>query len=156
MRYAYKPEITPDLEKDWVRKTWDGTRRVLCYEDEDVLQLTHIFQQAELIWKLDWEAQGEKSKADDQPEFTFFVWAILPGADKAFQRQVISAPAPTATETSSLGCQEFCLHYHHERNHQGLGNDLIEEEDAIGRREGEIRCRERLGGLLRYYYREVA
>ena len=51
---------------------------------------------------------------------------------------------------------EFCLHYHHERNHQGLGNELIEEEEEIGRQEGEIHCRERLGGLLRYYYREAA
>ncbi len=37
-----------------------------------------------------------------------------------------------------------------------LGNELIEPEDEAGRHEGEIRCRERLGGLLRYYYREAA
>ncbi len=30
------------------------------------------------------------------------------------------------------------------------------QEKEIGRQEGEIRCRERLGGLLRYYYREAA
>ncbi len=52
--------------------------------------------------------------------------------------------------------KEFCLHYHHERNHQGLGNELIEPEEEIGLHEGEIRCRERLGGLLRFYYREAA
>ncbi len=42
MRYAYKPEISPDPEKDWFRKTWDGNQEVLCYEDADVLQLTHV------------------------------------------------------------------------------------------------------------------
>ena len=47
-------------------------------------------------------------------------------------------------------------HYHGERNHQGLGNQIIEPGDEVGRDEGEIRCRERLGGLLRYYYRDAA
>ncbi len=47
---------------------------------------------------------------------------------------------------------EFVAHYHEERNHQGLGNALITPEDRPlgGRR---VRCRERLGGLLRYYHR---
>jgi putative transposase len=47
--------------------------------------------------------------------------------------------------------KEFVVHYHEERNHQGLGNDLIAPAPhAVGR--GGIRCRDRLGGLLRYYY----
>jgi len=47
---------------------------------------------------------------------------------------------------------EFVAHYHGERNHQGLGNDLIAPEPLPG--DGpHIRCRERLGGLLRYYHR---
>ena len=47
---------------------------------------------------------------------------------------------------------EFVAHYHGERNHQGLGNDLI----APGPRPlggTHVRCRERLGGLLRYHHR---
>lgn len=51
---------------------------------------------------------------------------------------------------------EFVLHYHGERNHQGLDNRLIEPAKEVGHRAGDIHCRERLGGLLRYYYREVA
>jgi hypothetical protein len=42
---------------------------------------------------------------------------------------------------------------HRERNHQGLGNRLIEPGPEVGRRNGRIDCHERLGGLLRYYYR---
>ena len=47
---------------------------------------------------------------------------------------------------------EYVAHYHHERNHQGLGNTLI---DGIvpTRRQGRIRRRSRLGGLLNYYER---
>lgn len=51
---------------------------------------------------------------------------------------------------------EFLTHYHHERNHQGLGNRLIEPGEEVGVTEGSIVCGERLGGLLRYYYREAA
>ena len=47
---------------------------------------------------------------------------------------------------------EFVAHYHGERNHQGLGNASITPPTAAagGTR---VRCRDRLGGLLRYYHR---
>jgi len=47
---------------------------------------------------------------------------------------------------------QFVAHYHEERNHQGLGNELIDSAPPVqgGRR---IRCRQRLGGLLNYYAR---
>jgi transposase InsO family protein len=50
---------------------------------------------------------------------------------------------------------EFVKHYHEERNHQGLGNRLIEPSAEVGRVEGEVACRNRLGGLLRYYDRDA-
>jgi putative transposase len=50
----------------------------------------------------------------------------------------------------------FEAHYHAERNHQGIGNQLLIPGDEVGRTSGEIACRERLGGLLRNYYREAA
>jgi transposase InsO family protein len=46
---------------------------------------------------------------------------------------------------------EFVQHYHLERNHQGLGNVLI--DGAPARSVGAIRRRSRLGGLLNYYER---
>ena len=48
--------------------------------------------------------------------------------------------------------REFLEHYHCERNHQGLDNKLIEPRNTVGRSGGELQCRERLGGMLRYYY----
>ena len=50
----------------------------------------------------------------------------------------------------------FLGHYHQERNHQGLDNRLIEPGEEVGRTAGEVVCRERLGGMLRYYYRKAA
>jgi transposase InsO family protein len=51
---------------------------------------------------------------------------------------------------------QFLSHYHEERNHQGLGNKIIEPSDEVGLATGEVQCRERLGGLLQYYYRDAA
>jgi putative transposase len=47
---------------------------------------------------------------------------------------------------------EFVAHYHGERNHQGLGNALITPAAAAAGGT-QVRCRDRLGGLLRYYHR---
>jgi putative transposase len=50
----------------------------------------------------------------------------------------------------------FLAHYHDERNHQGLGNKTIDQGEEVGQADGAIECRERLGGLLRYYYHRNA
>jgi len=52
--------------------------------------------------------------------------------------------------------RQFLFHYLGERNHQGLDNKLIDPGDEVGSSQGEIRCREHLGGILRYYYRRAA
>jgi hypothetical protein len=52
---------------------------------------------------------------------------------------------------------QYVAHFHHERNHQGKGNVLLFPQvspDAKGA--GPIQCRERLGGLLKYYACEAA
>jgi putative transposase len=49
----------------------------------------------------------------------------------------------------------FMLHYQEERPHQDLGNELVAPTTTvIGT--GPIKCRERLGGMLRFYSREAA
>ena len=51
---------------------------------------------------------------------------------------------------------EYVEHYHAERNHQGKDNVLLFPRSANTRRDGRVQCRERLGGLLRYYHQEAA
>ncbi len=50
----------------------------------------------------------------------------------------------------------FVDHYHTERNHQGLDNQIIEPADEVGQVAGKIGCRNRLGGMLKYYHRDAA
>ena len=52
--------------------------------------------------------------------------------------------------------REYAEHYHAERNHQGLGNELIDPSDNVDVVAGKIECRERLGGVLKYYHRRAA
>ena len=49
---------------------------------------------------------------------------------------------------------QFCEHYHRERNHQGLENNIIQPEFGSAE-EGEVNCREPLCSMLRYYYRDA-
>jgi hypothetical protein len=46
--------------------------------------------------------------------------------------------------------------YHRERNHQGLENRLIIASGLQEGKQGAIRRRQRLGGMLNYYYRQTA
>ena len=53
---------------------------------------------------------------------------------------------------------DYQIHYHTERNHQGKGNVLLfptttQIKNRVG---GSVHCKERLGGLLKYYHREAA
>ena len=50
---------------------------------------------------------------------------------------------------------EYMAHYHGERNHQGLGNALIDGagDDSVG--VALVVRRARLGGLLHFYHRRV-
>ena len=48
--------------------------------------------------------------------------------------------------------REYVAHYHHERNHQGLDNELI-VRSALPCGAGTVRRAQRLGGLLNFYHR---
>ncbi len=51
---------------------------------------------------------------------------------------------------------EFMEHYHRERNHQSLGNGVIVSYEDMGKDQGKIQRKQRLGGMLNCYYRLAA
>jgi hypothetical protein len=71
--------------------------------------------------------------------------------DEALQRMIFFGEDSLRQVVSS-----YLEHYHRERNHQGLRNRIIEPGDELGNTHGTVQCRERLGGLLCYYYRDAA
>jgi hypothetical protein len=52
--------------------------------------------------------------------------------------------------------QQYVAHHHEERNHQGKQNRLLFSLPNRGASGRIVRCKERLGGLLKYYEREAA
>ena len=52
--------------------------------------------------------------------------------------------------------KEYTAHYHVERNHHGLGNMLVDDQRGTSDLSSGIERRERLGGMLNYYYRRAA
>ena len=52
--------------------------------------------------------------------------------------------------------KHYSEHYHHERNHQGLDNVIPLPGPGVGADSGTVNMSERLGGMLKHYYREAA
>ena len=50
--------------------------------------------------------------------------------------------------------RQYVAHFHGERPHQGLGNELIDGDRSTG--DGDVITHERLGGLLKSYCRSAA
>jgi hypothetical protein len=67
------------------------------------------------------------------------------------QEECLDRIIPLGERHFRRALHEYVAHYHLERNHQGLGNALIDGGKA--RSVGPIRRRPRLGGLLNYYER---
>jgi putative transposase len=59
-------------------------------------------------------------------------------------------------ESLRTAIHTFVAHYHTERNHQGLANRLISPEAGHLGKAGAVQRRQRLGGMLNYYYRKAA
>jgi transposase InsO family protein len=70
---------------------------------------------------------------------------------RSIKEECLNRIIPLGERHVRRAMHEYVAHYHLERNHQGLGNALINGAEA--RSVGAIRRRARLGGLLNYYAR---
>lgn len=76
---------------------------------------------------------------------------VLSIKESCLDRMIFFGEASLRTAT-----QNFVEHYHAERNHQGQSNQLIRPEAGHLGASGAIQRRQRLGGMLNYYYRAAA
>ena len=51
---------------------------------------------------------------------------------------------------------DYIAHYHTERNHQGKNNLLLFPRISKTDYDKPVRCRDQLGGFLRYYHQDAA
>jgi len=74
----------------------------------------------------------------------------------SIKSECLSKVIPLGERHLHLIVSEYTAHYNLERNHQGLGNRLLERSRGQPQEVGRVACRERLGGALKYYCREAA
>ena len=89
--------------------------------------------------------------------------ARSPNLNADAERFVLSAKSECLDRIVPLGeahlrraIGEFVVHYHTERNHQGLDNVLLQGTLTPANENGRVLRRARLGGLLNYYHRKAA
>jgi putative transposase len=75
---------------------------------------------------------------------------------RSVKEECLSKLIPIGQGMLRRALQAYVAHYHLERNHQGLGNELITPRSGSQRRDGPITRRPRLGGVLNYYERLAA
>jgi len=72
---------------------------------------------------------------------------------RSVKEECLDRIIPIGLESVRRAVSEYLVHYHGERNHQGLDNRLIEPPSCLDTRDKPVRRRERLGGMLSYCYR---
>ena len=72
------------------------------------------------------------------------------------RRECLARVIPLGERHLRQVVQEYVEHYHGERTHQSLGNQLIVATNDNTATSGRIVRRQRLGGVLNYYHREAA
>src|SRR4030095_15592365 len=73
----------------------------------------------------------------------------------SIKSECVDRIVPLGEKHLRAAVRAFVEHYHEKRPHQGLGNEHIAPKTtSLG--PGPVRCRERLGGVLKFYYREAA
>ena len=75
---------------------------------------------------------------------------------RSIKSECLAQIIPLGERHLRTAVKEYTEHYHLERNHQGLENELIEERSDELDMNAAIECRERVGGVLKYYDRRAA
>ena len=75
---------------------------------------------------------------------------------RSIKSECLAQIIPLGERHLRTAVKEYTEHYHLERNHQGLDNELIEKPSDDLDVNGAVECRERLGGVLKYYDRRAA
>jgi putative transposase len=86
-----------------------------------------------------------------------------PNCNAFAERWVLSAKTEVLRRMIFVGAAsldralaQYAKHHNAERNHQGLDNELIAPEHPVGKLDGRLESRERLGGMPSYYHRRAA
>ena len=74
---------------------------------------------------------------------------------RSIKEECLSRVVPLGEAHLRLLVREYVEHYHRERNHQGLDNQLLQRPPPPVSLAADVQRRARLGGLLNFYHREA-
>ena len=74
---------------------------------------------------------------------------------RSVKDECLSKIIPFGERLLRRAMKDYIAHYHTERNHQGR-NNLLSHRISKTHHDKPVRCRDRLGRLLRYYHQEAA
>jgi putative transposase len=75
---------------------------------------------------------------------------------RSIKSECLAQIIPLGERHLQKAVKEYTEHYHFERNHQVLDNELIEKPSDEPHMDGAVDCRKRLGGVLNFYHRRAA
>jgi len=146
--------ITPNPNAAWVQQIarnltdcYDGflrdSRYVLVDRDANFLAFCGVIE-------------GSETKAVVTPPHSPNLNANLERYMRSVKSECLNRMIFFGERSLRRALTQFEAHYHGERNHQGLDNNLIEAGSEVGQAWGRVACCNRLGGMLRYYSRQAA
>jgi putative transposase len=72
---------------------------------------------------------------------------------RSVKEECLDRIIPIGLESVRRAVSEYLVHYHGERNLQDLDTRLFEPQSCLDIRDWPVHGRERLGGMLSFYYR---
>jgi putative transposase len=96
--------------------------------------------------------RGRRSDATGSPNLKVFAERFV----RSIKEECLGKMIFVGQASLRRAIGEYVVHYHGERNHQGLGNALVREQPGVGAIDTRVRRRLRLGGMLNYHYRAAA
>lgn len=148
--------VTPSTVAPTLAWTDEQARWFTIFLKDNGLECTHLIRDRDSKFKggFDEILRVRGIKAVCLPRWSPNLNAYAERFVRSIKEECLSKIIPIGERHLRLAVEKFAKHYHRERTHQGLGNTLIEPLHESG--DGPVLCDDRLGGILRFYYRSAA
>jgi len=154
-RRVHNAGITPSPNATWMTQV---CRDLTDQEDGFLRNASHLIvdRDTSFIAMRDFLQQNSETEAVLLPPKSPNLNAFMERWFRSHKSEYLDHMIFCGRKSLENAVREYVQHYHGERNHQGLSNHLIDPEKGAGAVAAKIECRERLGGMLKYYYRRAA
>ena len=148
------PGITAHPNDDWMTQVarnltgWDGELKNAKYLIHD--------RDTKYSAKFDGIIRSSGIKPIKLPPMSSNLNAFSERWVKSVKSEILEKQVLFGKKSLQYVLREYVAHFHKERNHQGLENTIPFPSEKVGNTKGKIKCNKRLGGLLKYYYRDAA